>query len=288
MLNYDKDIEMYFELKGSPASSKESYVRRMKAFVHFMEVHQKDVENVSFSDIQQYILYLKNERKISAGTINNYISAIKFFYTYVLGKAWNPMKVPRMKRVHKLPLVISKKDVRFLLNNITNLKHKVILTLIYSSGLRVGEVAKLKIHDICSKTMTIRIEKAKHGTDRYTILSQTALELLREYFKAYLSSTGYKSTDWLFPGQNTEEHIHVKTIKNTMIKLRNRLQLDQRISAHTLRHCFATHALEDGVDPAYIQQMLGHKNFKTTATYLQMTSKSLMGTKSPLDTDGTL
>ncbi|NBG87689.1 phage integrase N-terminal SAM-like domain-containing protein [Isachenkonia alkalipeptolytica] len=84
MLNYDKDIEMYFELKGSPASSKESYVRRMKAFVHFMETHQKDVENVSFSDIQQYILYLKNERKISAGTINNYISAIKFFYTYVL------------------------------------------------------------------------------------------------------------------------------------------------------------------------------------------------------------
>lgn len=288
MLNYDKDIALYFELKGSPASSIESYVRRMKAFISFMETHQKDIENVSFSDIQQYILYLKNEKGLAPGTINNYISAIKFFYTYVLGKSWNPMKVPRMKRTHKLPLVISKKDVRFLLNNITNLKHKAILTLIYSSGLRVGEVASLRICDICSKTMTIRVEKAKHGTDRYTILSTTALKLLREYFKIYFSSTDYKNTDWLFTGQNKTEPIHVKTIKNTMIKLRNRLQMDQRISAHTLRHCFATHALEDGVDPAYIQQMLGHKNFKTTAAYLQMTSKSLMGTKSPLDTGGSL
>ncbi len=117
-----------------------------------------------------------------------------------------------------------------------------------------------------------------------TILSDTALEVLRKYFKAYFSPKSYKPDDWLFPGQNKSEHINVKTIKNTLIKLRNRLQLDQNISAHTLRHCFATHALEDGVDPIFIQQMLGHKSLKTTTTYLHMTSKSLMGIKSPLDT----
>ena len=286
MDNYDKEIELYFELKGSPESSKESYLRRMKAFINFIEENQKTKDDFTIKHIQHYILYLKKEKGLSPGTINNYISAIKFFYTYVLGKEWEPMKVPRMKRTYKLPLVIPKKDVLLILDEVTNLKHKAILALIYSSGLRVSEVAKLKICDICSDTMTIRVENAKHGTDRYTILSSTALKLLREYFKAYLSSAEYKVTDWLFPGQKKGEHIHVKTIKNTMIKLRNRLELDQRVSAHTLRHCFATHALEAGVEPVFIQQMLGHKSFKSTTTYLRMTSKSLMGTKSPLDTGG--
>ncbi len=288
MDNYDKEIELYFELKGSPDSSKESYLRRMKAFIKFLETNLETKDSFTVSDIQQYILYLKNEKGLSAGTINNYISAIRFFYNYVLGKEWEPRKIPRMKRHYKLPLVIPKEDVLSILNEVTNLKHKAILALIYSSGLRVSEVAKLKICDICSNNMTIRVENAKHGTDRYTILSSTALKLLREYFKAYLSSTDYKATDWLFPGQEKGKHTHVKTIKNTMIKLRNRLQLDQRVSAHTLRHCFATHALEDGVEPVFIQQMLGHKNFKSTATYLQMTSKSLMGIKSPLDTGGSV
>ena len=171
-----------------------------------------------------------------------------------------------------------------ILNATANLKHKAILALIYGSGLRVGEVARLKIHDICSKTMRVRVANAKHNTNRYTILSATALQLLRKYFRTYFCSTNYKPDDWLFPGQNKKEHINVKTIKNTLIKLRNRLQLDQNISAHTLRHCFATHALEDRVDPVFIQQMLGYKNLQTTLTYLHMTSKSLMGIKSPLDT----
>lgn len=286
MNKYDKEIELYFELKGSPDSSKESYLRRMKAFINFLEKNQKDIENLTVSDIQQYILYLKKEKKLSAGTINNYISAIRFFYTYVLNKEWNPKRVPRMKRPHKLPLVIPKQDVLAILDQVTNLKHKAILALIYSSGLRVSEVARLRICDICSKNMTIRVDHAKHGTDRYTILSTTALTLLREYFKLYLSSTGCSTNDWLFPGQKEGEHIHVKTIKNTLLKLRDRLQLDKRVSAHTLRHCFATHALEDGVEPVFIQQLLGHKNFETTSIYLRMTSKSLMGTKSPLDTGG--
>ncbi|WP_442893594.1 tyrosine-type recombinase/integrase [Bacillus sp. 2205SS5-2] len=98
----------------------------------------------------------------------------------------------------------------------------------------------------------------------------------------------YTPNDWLFPGQNQQDHISVKTIKNTLIKTRNRLALDSRISAHTLRHCFSTHSLENGVDPVFIQQMLGHKRLQTTLTYLHMTSKSLMGVKSPLDPDGDL
>jgi len=190
-----------------------------------------------------------------------------------------------MKRTEKFPVIPSKQDVLVLLDATSNLKHKAILMLIYGSGLRVSEVAKLRICDICSKTMRVRVENAKHNTNRYTILSDTALRILREYFKAYFSSRDYSPNDWLFPGQNKNEHIHVKTIKNTLIRLRNKLKLDENISAHTLRHCFATHALEDGVDPVFIQQMPGHKNIQTTLSYLRMTSKSLMGIKSPLDTN---
>lgn len=284
MNQYEQEIQLYFELKGTPPSSKESYLRRMRAFIAFAENRHRSLDEINLSDVQQYIIYLKKEKHLSAGSINNYISAVKFFFTYVLGKEWDIRKVPRMKRDAHFPVIPAKQDVLAILNATTNLKHKAIMLLIYGSGLRVSEVAKLRICDICSKTMRVRVEHAKHGTNRYTILSQTSLKVLREYFKAYLASTSYKPTDWLFPGQNNGEHINVKTIKNTLIKLRNKLQLDQNISAHTLRHCFATHCLENGVEPVLIQQMLGHKNLRTTTTYLHMTSKSLMGIKSPLDT----
>jgi integrase/recombinase XerD len=286
MKEYIRKIELYFELKGTPDSSRESYKIRIRAFLSFMQELNKPIHEMKEEDIQQYILYLKKEKGLSAGTINNYISSIRFFYTYVLEKEWNHKKVPRMKRTKTFPVIPSREDVMALLNLTDNLKHKAILFLIYGSGLRVSEVARLKISDICSKTMRIRVEYAKHNTNRYTILSETALKVLREYFKAYFSSKEYKLNDWLFPGQNDQDHIHVKTIKNTMIKLRDKLKLDSTISAHTLRHCFSTHALEDGVDPVFIQQMLGHKKLQTTLTYLHMTSKSLMGIKSPLDSQG--
>ena len=283
MNNYEQEIEMYFELKGMPDSSQESYLRRINAFILFFQNRYQSLEDITESDIQQYILYLKKEKGLSPGTINNYISGIKFFYTHVLDKEWNKNKIPRMKREETFLVIPPKEDVLAILSITTNLKHRAFLSLIYGSGLRVSEVAKLKIGDICSKTMRVRVEHAKHNTNRYTILSHTGLETLRKYYKIYFSSTSYNTNDWLFPGRKQGEHISVKSIKNTIIKLRNRLQLDTGISAHTLRHCFATHSLENGVDPVFIQQMLGHKRLQTTLKYLHMTSKSLMGIKSPLD-----
>jgi len=284
MEKYQEEIVLYFELKDSPESSRESYFRRMKAFSQYMQDQNKSLEELTFTDIQQYILYLKKEKRLSPGSINNYISAIKFFYTHVLDKEWNPKKVPRMKRKDYFPVIPPRNEILAILDSTSNLKHKAILALIYGSGLRVSEVARLRICDICSKTMRVRVENAKHNTNRYTILSDIALDLLRQYFKVYFSSQSYKPDDWLFQGQKPGQHINVKSIKNTLIKLRNKLQLNSNISAHTLRHCFATHALEDGVELPYIQQLLGHKNIKSTSRYLHMTSKSLMGIKSPLDT----
>ena len=281
MHRYHKEISLYFELKDTPASSRESYHRRIDTFIKHLEQH-KPAEEVSFHDIQQFILYLKKEKGLAAGTINNYISAIKFFYTHVLNRDWDSKQIPLMRRKAKLPLIPPREDILRILNETDNLKHKAFLSLLYGSGLRVGEVVRLKISDICSKTMRIRVENAKHDTNRYTILSETTLQVLRDYFREYFTK-GYKLDDWLFPGQKPGEHLNVKTIKNTLIKLRNRFLLDRSISAHTLRRSFATHALEDGTDPAFIQQLLGHKRINTTMSYLNLTSKSLMGIKSPLD-----
>ena len=149
----------------------------------YIQDQVKSIEDINESDIQQYILYLKREKDLSPGTINNYISAIRFFYTYVLQKEWDLKKVPRMRRESNSPVIPSKEDLLSLINETTNLKYKAILMLIYGSGLRVSEVARLKISDICRKTMRIRVEHAKHNTNRYTILSQNALETLRDYFK---------------------------------------------------------------------------------------------------------
>lgn len=189
-----------------------------------------------------------------------------------------------MKRIITFPHIPDREDLMLLLNSTSNLKHRAILYLIYGSGLRVSEVAKLKISDICSKTMTIRIDEAKYNTNRNTILSKRALIVTREYFKSYFTKGNYTSDDYLFSGIKKGSHISIKTIKNTIIKLRNKHDdLNKNISSHTLRHSFATHSLEDGVDLVFIQQLLGHKSIKTTAKYLHMTSKSIMGISSPLD-----
>lgn len=280
---HEDEIQMYFELKGTPESSQESYSRRIQTFIKFFEERNKSVDEITTSEIQKYILYMKNQKGLSPGTINNYISGIKFYLTHVLGKDWDSKRIPRMKRIPSMPVIPPYEEVMLLLNSVKNIKHKAILYLLYGSGLRVSEVAKLRIGDICSKTMCIRVENAKHGTNRYTILSESGLQVLRTYFKTCFGRRSYKREDWLFSGVDGKEHIHVKTIKNVMIKLRNRLELDSRISSHTLRHAFAVGLLENGVDPVYIQQLLGHKSLKTTCAYLHMTSKSLMGIKSPLD-----
>lgn len=285
MENYIDEVNIYFELKNAPESTRESYLRRIKAFIKFVTSNGKSIEGIDVRDIRAYILYLK-EMGRSPGTINNYISAVRFFHTNIMDREWNSNKIPRMKNPKKLPVIPEREDIVAILNGTDNLKHRAILFLLYGSGLRVSEVAKLRIGDICGKSMRVRVEDAKHGSNRYAVLSEKTLIALREYFKAYWLGKPYQSDDWLFPGREQGEHLNVKSIKNTMIKLRNKLGLDARISAHTLRRCYATHSLENGVDIATIQHLLGHKHISTTFTYLYLTSKAFMGIKSPLDNLG--
>ncbi len=281
MIDYNKEIDLFFELKGTPSSSKESYLRRILAFIKFVG-NDSSFENLSYLEVQQFILFLKNEKKLKAGTINTYISSVRFFYIHVLDKEWNFNKVPRMRIVPSFPILPPKQDVFKLINETSNLKHKAILSIIYGSGLRVSEAVKLRISDICSKSMTIRVCEAKHNTNRNSILSEETLNILRIYFKSNFSR-GYKMDDYLFPGREEGDHLNIKSVKNVIIKLRNKLNLSSSLSSKSLRHCFATHCLENGVEAVIIQQLLGHKHLNTTNTYLRMTSKALMGVKSPLD-----
>lgn len=277
------EMELYFELRGTPEQSRETYLRRLKVYLCFLEQRGKCLEDFETADVQQFILHLKKEKNLAASTINSYIASIRLFYTQVMGLEWDKNRIPRMRRHTAMLVIPSRQEVLALFAATENLKHRAILSLMYGSGLRVSEVVSLRIGDICSKTMRVRVEVAKHDTHRYTILSASSLQFLRQYFKAYFQTSGYSRQDWLFPAVNPDAHITTKTVKNTMLKLRDHLKLDTRISAHTLRHCFATHALEDGVDPVLIQQLLGHRNFDSTSIYLHLTSKSLMGVKSPLD-----
>jgi len=280
---YSKEVELYFELKGSPKATRESYNCRVNVYLKFLHGRGVTPENSTDRDIQQFILHLKNDLDLQPGTINNYISAIKFFNTHVLERPWNAHRVPRMLNRKKMPAVFPREDVMLFIAGTANLKHKALLSLLYGSGLRAGEAAKLRISDICSKTMQVRVDGAKHGTDRYTILSESSLSILRDYFRAYFK-LGYGRDDWLFPSTaDRTKHITRKAVAKTMQKRREEMRLGPSFTPRTLRTCFATHLLEDGVELAYIQQMLGHRDIKTTAQYTLLTSKSMMGVRSPLD-----
>jgi integrase/recombinase XerD len=275
MRNKINDMITDMNLQGISPSTQESYLRRVNAFLEFTK---KDIEDIQITDIRKYIIHLNDEKKLSSGTINAYISGLKFLFVTTLGRDWDKRIVPRMKGYKPCPAVLSKEEVFKIIDSINNIKYKAILTTIYGSGLRVSEVARLKVSDIDSKNFQILIRQTKNKRDRYAILSKRNLKLLRTYWL----QCG-RPKDWLFPGKNLGEHISVKSIKNFVLKLKTKLELKKNISAHTFRHCFATHLLESGVQLPHIQQLLGHSSIKTTVKYLHLTSKAMMDIKSPLD-----
>jgi len=167
--------------------------------------------------------------------------------------------------------------IKNILNTTTNLKHKAILTTVYSAGLRISEVRSLTIKDIDSNNMQIRVRKAKGKKDRYTLLSQNNLSLLRKYWEKY------QPEYWLFPGMPTTKAISARTIQQFFKKYLNKTKITKNATVHTLRHCFATHLLEAGVDIFHIQKLLGHASPKTTARYIHLTRKDIIDVKSPFD-----
>jgi integrase/recombinase XerD len=244
--------------------------------IHF----RKSPAELDEEEIRGYLYYLIEERKASQAVITQSYSALKFFFENTLQRPWNTSRIPRSKQRKRLPGVLSKHDVESIFSATNNLKHRAILMTVYSAGLRVGEVTRLKVSDIDSGRMMIRVNEGKGLKDRYTLLGERNLKMLRQYWKAY------RPGQWLFPGRNASEPVSISAVQRVFKASLEKAGIKKKASVHTLRHCFATHLLESGTDLYYIQRLLGHKSAGTTSVYLHITGKDIGKIKSPIDISG--
>lgn len=267
-------LDELLKLKGYSFKTRKLYLGHIKRFASFID---KNISNVESQEIKKYILFLLDEDHVSHTYANQAISALKHVFNDILKKDTYIDSLPRPKKENKLPNILSFQEVKSILCALKNEKHRTILFLIYSAGLRVGEVVKLTSQDIDSQRMLIHVVQGKGKKDRYTVLSQIALEQLRKYYKLY------KPDKWLFPGQNEKEYITVRTVERIFDNACSIAKIKKKVSVHSLRHSFATHLLEGGIDLRYIQELLGHESSKTTEIYTHVTEKSISNIQSPLD-----
>ncbi|HOY96800.1 MAG TPA: tyrosine-type recombinase/integrase [Catalimonadaceae bacterium] len=275
--NYRKCPDSYV-LKLRELRYSENTIRTYQnSFAEFINYYFKnDIDSIDEPMIIQYVRYLVTERKVSGSYQNTAINAIKFYYERVLGGQRKFYFIDRPLEEKKLPVVLSMPEVTALIKATENLKHKTILTVIYSAGLRVSEAINLKISDIDSDRKQIRISQSKGKKDRYTLLSTKTLVLLREYFKAY------KPKNYLFEGMNGDQYSS-RSIQTFFHESLRKAKVTKKATVHTLRHSFATHLLENGTDLRYIQSLLGHESSKTTEIYTHITTRGFDQIKSPLD-----
>lgn len=274
MGKFSEQMKMDMELKGYGSSTQEIYLTRVRGFVGYFG---RSPDLLGETEIREYLHHLIKERELSQSTINQSYSALKFFYQTTLQREWDVVRIPRIKGERKLPVVFSRQEVGGLLAAVSNLKHRAILTTTYSGGLRVSEAAHLKVSDIDSHRMMIRVDQAKGNKDRYTLLARTALFTLREYWKVY------RPSGWLFPGVLPDQPISVRAIQKVFENAVEKAGIQKPASVHTLRHSFATHLAEAGVALPCIQELLGHTSIRTTSIYLHVTKKDLARIVNPLD-----
>ena len=242
-----------------------------------MNFTQKNPEELTCEDARNYLLHLQGKGN-KASTLNNNNGSLVFFYKRVLGKLWDDNLVPRAINDYAVPEVLSFHDVEKLLNATEDLKYKAIFAIMYSSGLRISEVLHLHYEDISRKNMQIYIRDSKTHTARYALLSKRALDILTEYWFTCGRPTGI-----LFPNRWTGEYLTTSGPRLVFKKSLKIAGLPHSIRMHSLRHSYATHLLEDGVDIRYIQTLLGHRSPKSTEIYLHVSNKALLGVQSPFD-----
>jgi site-specific recombinase XerD len=260
--------------RGLALKTVESYVR----FVAQLARHfHRSPADLTDDQVRQYIASLSLERHLSASTVNVAINAFRFFYHAVLGRKPVEFDIPRGRKQHRLPHVLSREEVQRLLAIPQNRKHRVMLLTAYATGVRVNELIHLRVSDIDSQRMTVRVEQGKGARDRYTILSPRLLEALREYWRAERPKT------WLFPSREGDHPPDATGIQRVFKVTKERARITKPGGIHLLRHSFATHLLEQGVDVHRIQILLGHRGLGTTAIYLHVTRQQATQVGSPLD-----
>lgn len=260
------------QLKGLTPGTQKDYLREV---TNLSKYFNKSPDELLEDEIKEYLLHLK-KKNLSDGTFRFYVAGIKFLYSTTLQREWID-NIKFGKRKIKLPVVLDLSEVQALFSVTENIKHKAMLMIMYSSGLRIREVSKLKITDIDSKRMMVYVCEGKGGKDRYSILSETALECLRQYWREY------RPKEWLFQGQKKDTHITKSSVYQIFCKAMKRAGITKPASPHTLRHSFATHLIEAGTSLHHVQLLLGHCSPTTTTVYLHVSRLNLAQVTSPLD-----
>ncbi len=267
------------ERRNYSESTKRAYVRTIEDLARYFK---RPPDQLDPAHIRQYQAYLFRDRKLSPNTINQRTGALRFFFITVLRKSWSIADTPYPKRNFRLPKVLSQSQVAKLIEAATTPFYRIILMVLYATGLRRSELARLKVTDIDSERMMIHVKGGKGHKDREVMLSPKLLEELRLYWR----SLRRKPKIWLFPGNRwhtAERPIDTKVVWHACREAANRAGLGTEIHPHTLRHCFATHLLEAGADLRTIQLLLGHHDLEETTIYLHLSNLRLSQTASPLD-----
>jgi integrase/recombinase XerD len=262
------------ELRNLAPATQKNYIAHVSAFARFF---WESPDKLGQEQVREYLLYLLKERKMSAEGVNQHVSALKFLYLTTLEMPWNNVDFPRAKRAYKLPVVLSQEEIVQFFDHVGSLRHRAALMVCYGAGLRISEVVSLQVGDIDSQRMLLRVEQGKGRKDRYAMLSPRLLEVLRCYWRAA------RPQGYLFPSCRPGHHLTAATLQTACHEAWLRSGLRKKVTAHTLRHSFATHLLENGADVRIIQVLLGHSLIETTARYAAVTPQLIGATISPLD-----
>jgi integrase/recombinase XerD len=262
------------QLRNLAAGTQKHYLRLVAGFAKYFGISP---EFLDIEAVRQYQLYLLNERKLSPESINQCIAALKFLYLVTLELPWTDEYFPHVRRAYKLPVVLSQEEVLAFFDHIPSLKYRAALMVCYGAGLRISEAVSLKVSDIDSKRGLIRIEQGKGGKDRYAMLSPRLLQVLRRYWCAT------RPPEYLFPSWRKDRHLSTTSLQLACREAAARAGIAKRVTVHTLRHCFASHLLENGADLRVIQVLLGHTRIDTTARYASVSPRVVAATVSPLD-----
>jgi integrase/recombinase XerD len=252
----------------------EGYYYQLGLFFDYFASVPDEIDPFAF---REYFIHIKELKKYSTSTMNCAYSAIRSFYERILLLRWPAVALGRAKVENKLPVILSQEEMKKLFLQIKNLKHQAIVALLYSAGLRTNELLTLKVTDIDSHQMYITVRGGKGYKDRTTLLSAQCLELLREYYRKY------RPVDYLFNSPRPGQQYSTTSMRNILAKAARKARITKHLTPHTLRHCFATHLLENGANLFYIKELMGHKSIRTTMVYLHLCSKDVKNIINPFD-----
>jgi len=262
------------EIRNLTHNTQLAYLQQVSSFAKYF---QRSPELLGPEEIRTYQVHLTTERKLAPGSLSIIASALRFLYKVTLKREWVDREIPLPKKPFKLPVILSRAEVGHFLESIASFKHRTILSTAYAAGLRISEVTRLKITDVDSQRMMLRIEQAKGQKDRYVMLSPQLLEILRVYWKAT------RPKEWLFPGDIPTRPISKGAVEQACQKAHRVSGIKKPITPHSLRHGFATHLLESGTDVRKIQLLMGHRSLTSTTRYLKVATTTVCATTSPFD-----